>query len=149
MVSQPIATPEPTPEVFTPDETEVKMLAQMLWGEARGILSDTEKAACVWSVLNRVDDETGAWPDTIAGVLTQKHQFIGYSPDHPASDALKALAEDVLARWHQEKTEGGNVGRVLPANYFFFTGDGQRNHFRAEYQDTTNWDWSLPSPYEN
>lgn len=141
------ASSEPTP--YTPDEADVKMLAQMLWGEARGIPSDMEKAACVWCVLNRVDDESGLWSNSIAGVLEQKNQFAGYSSSHPAPDDLKALAVDVLVRWQREKVENGDVGRVLPADYFFFTGDGRNNHFRAEYQSTELWDWSLPSPYEN
>lgn len=147
--AQASASPTLVPVVYTLDEDDVEMLAQMLWGEARGIPSDMEKAACVWCVLNRVDDESGVWPNTVAEVLTQKNQFAGYSADYPATDELKALAADVMTRWQQEKTEGSGVGRVLPANYFFFTGDGQRNYFRAEYRDTETWDWLLPSPYEN
>lgn len=143
------ASPSQEPAEYEPDETEVELLARMLWGEARGIPSDMEKAACVWCVLNRVDDESGAWPDTIAGVLSQKNQFAGYSADYPATDELKALAADVLTRWHREKTEGGDVGRVLPANYRFFTGDGQNNHFRAGYKDDATWDWGLPNPYDD
>lgn len=146
---KPSVAPSLTPPAYVPDETEVELLARMLWGEARGIPSDMEKAACVWCVLNRVDDESGIWPDTVEGVLTQKNQFAGYSSDYPATDELKALAADVLTRWHREKTEGGDVGRVLPADYFFFTGDGKNNHFRAEYRSEELWDWSLPNPYEN
>ena len=41
---------------YIPDAAEVEALAKMLYGEARGVVSDTEKAACVWCVLNRVDD---------------------------------------------------------------------------------------------
>lgn len=139
----------PAPEAYKPDETEVEMLARMLWGEARGIPSDMEKAACVWCVLNRVDDESGVWPDTVAGVLEQKNQFAGYLAGYPATDELKTLAADVLTRWQREKTEGGDVGRVLPAEYTFFTGDGKNNHFRTEYRGGVTWDWSLPNPYDN
>lgn len=141
--------PQPAPEEYKPDETEVEMLARMLWGEARGIPSDMEKAACVWCVLNRVDDESGVWPDTIAGVLEQKNQFAGYSAGYPATDELKALAADVLTRWQREKVEGGDVGRVLPAEYTFFTGDGKNNNFRTEYRGGIIWNWSLPNPYDN
>lgn len=143
------ASPAIAPVVYTPDEVEVELLAKMLWGEARGIPSDMEKAACVWCVLNRVDDDSGVWPNTIAKVLAQKNQFAGYSTSYPATDELKALAADVMTRWQREKTENADVGRVLPADYFFFTGDGQNNHFRAEYKSSELWDWSLPSPYEN
>lgn len=142
-------TPKPAPEVYKPDETEVEMLARMLWGEARGVPSDMEKAACVWCVLNRIDDESGLWPDTVAEVLTQRNQFAGYSPDHPTTEELKAIAADVLIRWEREKRTGGDVGRVLPVEYTYFTGDGKNNHFRTEYRGGAVWDWSLTNPYEN
>ena len=74
------ATPTPTPAPYIPDEAEVEMLARLIWGEARGIPSDMHKAAVVWCVLNRVDAE--GWPDTVAEVVTQPHQFAGYSPDY-------------------------------------------------------------------
>ena len=45
----------PTPVIFEPVETpkpwtheEVAALAKMLWGEARGVPSETEQAACVY-----------------------------------------------------------------------------------------------------
>ena len=117
------ATLTPTPAPYIPDEAEVEMLARLIWGEARGIPSDMHKAAVVWCVLNRVDTES--WPDTVAEVVTQPHQFAGYSPNYPATEEFKAIAADVLIRWEREKREGGEVGRVLPAEYVFFTGDGE------------------------
>ena len=41
-------TPEPE---YIPDAAEVEALAKMLYGEARGIASDMEKAACFWCAL--------------------------------------------------------------------------------------------------
>lgn len=136
-----------TPAPYVPDEAEVEMLARVLWGEARGVPSDMEKAAVVWCVLNRVD--AARWPDTVAGVVTEPSQFAGYSPDYPATEELKAIAADVLTRWERERREGGDVGRVLPAEYFFFTGDGERNYFRTEFTGGTFWDWTLPNPYSS
>ena len=135
------------PAPYVPDEEDVEMLARVLWGEARGVPSDMEKAAVVWCVLNRVD--AARWPDTVAGVVTEPSQFAGYSPDYPATEELKAIAADVLTRWERERREGGDVGRVLPAEYFFFTGDGERNYFRTEFTGGTFWDWTLPNPYSS
>ncbi len=42
-----------------------------------------------------------------------------------------------------------DVGRVLPSDYLWFTGDGKRNHFRNAYRGGQIWDWSLPTPYES
>lgn len=139
-----------TPPPYVPDEAEVEMLARVLWGEARGVPSDMEKAAVVWCVLNRVD--AARWPDTVAGVVTEPSQFAGYSPDYPATEELKTIAADVLTRWERERRErreGGDVGRVLPAEYFFFTGDGERNYFRTEFMGGTVWDWTLRNPYKS
>lgn len=141
------ATMEDMPAPYIPDEAEVDMLARLIWGEARGIASDMEKAAVVWCVMNRVDAD--GWPDTVAEVVTQPFQFVGYSPDYPATEELKAIAADVLTRLEREKKEGGDVGRVLPAEYTFFTGDGAHNHFRTEFTGGVFWDWSLKNPYDD
>lgn len=143
--------PSPTPSStesapsYIPDEAEVEMLARLIWGEARGVPSDMEKAAVVWCVLNRVDAEE--WPDSVAEVIRQRGQFSGYSPDYPATRRHKEIAADVLTRWEREKAEGGDVGRVLPPEFVFFTGDGERNTFRTEYKGGVYWDWSLENPY--
>lgn len=141
------ATLEDKPAPYIPEEAEVEMLARLIWGEARGVASDMEKAAVAWCVLNRVDAD--GWPDTVAEVVTQPFQFVGYSPEYPATEDLKAIAADVLTRWEREKREGGDVGRVLPAEYVFFTGDGERNYFRAEYRGGVYWDWTLSNPYSD
>lgn len=136
-------TPEPTSVPWT--EEEAIALAQMLWGECRGVKSVTEQAACVWCVLNRCD----AYGKPVMEVLSAPQQFQGYSPNNPVWDELVALSEDVLARWYQEKDGVVDVGRVLPEDYLWFSGDGERNHFRNAYKDGVIWNWSLPSPYES
>lgn len=135
------------PAAYIPPAAEVEALAKMLYGEARGIRSDTEKAACAWVVLNRVDDPR--FPDTVLEVLEAPYQFSGYSPDYPVLPELEALAADVLIRYHAERDGEENVGRVLPAEYCFFTGDGKHNHFTIGWQDTETWGWTLESPYED
>lgn len=132
---------------YIPDAAEVEALAKMLYGEARGVSSSTEKAACVWCVLNRVDDP--AFHNTVPEVLEAPYQFAGYSADNPAPEDLKRIAADVLTRYHAEKRGEENVGRVLPAEYCFFTGDGVRNHFTIGWKDTDVWGWTLESPYED
>lgn len=142
-----VVTPEPEPEVAPQPwiDEEVIVLAKMLWGEARGVSSDTEKAACVWCVLNRVDQGYG----DITAVVTAPYQFVGYREGNPVDDELITLCIDVLTRWYAERESQVEVGRVLPANYLWFSGDGERNHFRNAYRGGDRWDWSLPSPYES
>ena len=92
---------------YIPDAAEVEALAKMLYGEARGVVSDTEKAACVWCVLNRVDDPR--FPDTVLEVVAAPYQFAGYSADYPVLPELERIAADVLTRYHEEKS-GGDTG---------------------------------------
>ena len=141
----PVISQSPSPSLSLWSEEEAVALAQMLWGEARGVLSDTEKAACVWCVLNRCD----TYGKSIIEVVSAPYQFIGYSPDNPVDEDLKALCEDVLERYFNEQAGKTDVGRVLPPDYLYFSGDGKRNHFRNEYDGGQTWDWSLPSPYES
>ena len=142
-----IAPIEEDKPAYIPDAAEVEALAKMLYGEARGVTSDTEKAACVWCVLNRVDDSR--FPDTVLEVVAAPYQFAGYSADYPVLPELERIAADVLTRYHEEKSGGENVGRVLPADYCFFTGDGEHNYFTIGWKDTETWGWTLSSPYDD
>ena len=137
----------PTPDPYIPDEAEVEMLARLIWGEARGVPSDMHKAAVVWCVLNRVDDPR--FPDTVLEVLEAPYQFAGYSADYPVLPELATLAADVLIRYHAERDGGTNVGRVLPVEYLYCTGDGRNNHFTIGWKDAETWDWCLQNPYND
>lgn len=157
----PVEAPPPEPEIMVVvryateeeqaqhDRETVEAVAQTVWGEARGC-STTEQAAVVWCILNRVDSPE--FPDdpmwVVQQVVSGYKQFSGYSPDNPVEPDLVALVEDVMARWDMEKIAVGGVGRVLPADYLYFDGDGSHNHFRRDYIRTgETWDWGLASPY--
>lgn len=129
-------------------DADAVYLAQCLWGEARGVQSQTEKAAVAWCVLNRVAHPD--FPDTVYAVLSAPNQFIGFSTGHPVDPALLALAQDVLDRWARERSGESGVGRVLPENYLWFSADGHgHNAFRSEFRGGAVWGWTLESPYEN
>lgn len=137
--------PEPAFEDWWGEEAAY--IAKTMYGEAM-VCSTTERAAVAWCILNRVDSADPFYPDDIIGVVTQSRQFHGYNAEHPVLPELYDLALDVIERWVEEKTGAEDVGRVLPAEYIFFGGDGKHNHFRTEWDGGTVWDWSLPSPYE-
>lgn len=139
-----------SPKLYT-DEDAVA-LAKTLYGEARGVgnngvVSGTcQKAAVVWCVLNRYD---AGYADSILEVCAAKGQFHGYRESHPVWDELLELSYDVLDRWNAEKNGETDVGRVLPADYYWFAGDGKFNHFRNVYRTSARWDWSLEDPYSS
>lgn len=124
----------------------VEMLARLMWSECRGVPSETERAAVVWCVLNRVD--AGGFGDSIKAVVTAKNQF-AYSAASPLDDGLYKTAEDVLKRWAAEKDGETDSGRVLPTEYLYFYGKNGRNHFRTEWRGGLTYDWALNSPYED
>ena len=136
---------EPTMDELWGEEAEY--IAKTIYGEAL-VCSTTERAAVAWCILNRVDSDDSFYPDDIIGVVTQSRQLHGYDAEHPVLPELYDLALDVIERWLQEKNGAEDAGRVLPAEYLFFSGDGTHNCFRTEWRGGTVWDWSLPSPYE-
>jgi len=149
-------------------EDDIVALAKMIWGETRGVkgftaasgryVSNTEQiAACVWTVLNRVDM---GYSDTIIGVLVAKNQFLGYDINNPVNPAFIDIARDCVIRWQLEKilAEQGisiDTGRVLPKPegddkwcWFNAASDGQHNVFKSKFKDGIKYDWSLSTPYE-
>lgn len=125
-------------------KNEIKMLAKLVYREARGVKSKAQQAAVIWCVLNRVD--TKGFPNTISKVITQKSQF-AWNSNTPVKKEFEKLAEDVVKRWLLEKKGQKNVGRTLPKSYLYFYGDGKKNYFRKTYKGKATWNWSLPSPY--
>lgn len=135
-------------EVMYYTEDEVIMVAKVLKRECGGLPSVTEQACVAWAICNRVDsDEFDG--DTISEIVTARHQFAYYS-NTEVDDELYELALDVLSRWNAERNGEVSVGRVLPKDYTYFTGDGVHNYFSNAYKGSYSiWDYSLPSPYES
>lgn len=126
------------------NEKEVALLGRAIWGEAEGVHDKAEQAAVAWCILNRVS----ATGQNIEEVVTSPNQFVGfYRVDGEVPEEFLDLAADVLSRWNLEKQGVEDVGRVLPADYFYFVGDGARNYFSKEWQSTDYWGWTLKSPY--
>lgn len=140
------------PRLYT--DEDVTVLTKMLWGEARGVSelttsngcvsSKCQQAAVIWTVLNRYD---AGYSDSITEIVTAPHQYSGYKESNPVDEELKDLVLDVLDRWNHEKNGKTDVGRVLPADYLWFRGDGTYNHFRNEYKSRSRWTWELADPY--
>ncbi len=133
-------------------ETEIDMLAKLMWNECRGVKKPAERASVVWTVLNRVDHEK--FPDTISAVIKQRSQF-AYN-DNPKIcgeknkelfEELREIAKDVVMRWLFEKQGIEDVGRVLPVDYIFFAGHDGHNWFRKK-GSRRYWKFTLPDPYE-
>ena len=140
------------PELYT--DEDIIVLAKMLYGEARGVgelnvggrcvSSKCQQAAVIWTVLNRYD---AGYSDSISRVVTAPNQFVGYRESNPVDEELMDLVKDVLDRWNDEKHGETDVGRVLPADYLWFRGDGKYNHFRNSYNGGNRWNWEMEDIY--
>ena len=106
-------------------EETITVLAKVLHAEAGGVQSTTNRASVLWCVFNRSD----AWGKSPIAIATAPSQFAYRRGEVPSSKDF-ALTYDVMDRWLKEK-EGVNSGRVLPASYLYFIGDGRVNHFRV------------------
>ena len=139
-------------DLYIPTEAEVKKLTQCMYGEDRGP-NITSRAAVAWCVLNRIDAGNDFENTTTISKAINPGQFEGYSPYNPVWTSLQNLAIDVISRWLSEKIGCSDIGRVLPAEYTFFSSDGHlHNVFRTTWhswdQSCKFYDWSLPSPYD-
>lgn len=118
------------------DPADMRRLAQMVWGEARGVELKVEQEAVIWCVFNRIDDHR--FPDTIAEVCTQS-QFHGYDPDNPVEPEFYDMALRVWNEWNRLHLGDPTAVRTLPVEYVYFHGDGERNWFRTEYEEFENF----------
>lgn len=147
---QPAPTEQPCPitaeEIAMLAKTLGKEAAVVSWNGTRwGMTPRARQAAVAWIAYNRL--ETGEWGDTLAEVLSYPNAF-AYDPDAPVYASMQTLAEDVTARWWRERQGATDVGRVIPSDYLFFSGDGRENYFRKQFTDTGEyWNWVLADPY--
>lgn len=118
------------------DPADMRRLAQMVWGEARGVELKVEQEAVIWCVFNRIDDPR--FPDTIAEVCTQS-QFHGYDPDNPVEPEFYDMALSVWNEWNRLHLGDPTAVRTLPVEYVYFHGDGERNWFRTEHEEFENF----------
>lgn len=135
-------------------EDDVIAAAKMVWGEAGAvpdikngntvISTKCQQAATIWTALNRYD--MGGF-SSIKAVIANPGAYHAYFESNPATDELVELARDVLDRWNREKNGETDVGRVLPADYIYFHGDGTHNYFRNEFEGGTRWAWDYGDPY--
>lgn len=132
------------------DKEIIDMLAKTVWGEARGC-GDTQKAAVVWCILNRVDSDR--FPNDIKSVIeqTNPNQFKGYNESYPVEEEIVNLVEDVLIRYGHEKNGDfvGSSGRVLPKEYLFFRAKDGVNVYRTGNSTTDYWAWAWGTPYNS
>ena len=87
---------------------DAKQIARVLYGVRTNNAADLR--TLVWCVLNRVDNKS--YPNTIAEVVAQEHQWMGYSDSNPVLDDLFNIAYGEVEIWY------GGI-RPCPPDYVF------------------------------
>lgn len=75
---------------------DAKMIAKVLYGVKGN--NENDLRTLVWCVLNRVDNK--GYPGTVAEVVAQDRQWMGYSDSNPVLDDLYNLALGELDIWY-------------------------------------------------
>lgn len=107
---------------------ELIMVAQTLWGEARGCSTD-EQMLVAWCICNRATERN----QSIEQVVTAAGQFHGYNSSNPVEDQLLEAAEQVLQAWSRNETAMVLHPYATNSNYQYFYSDGKHNWFREEF----------------
>ena len=126
----PVVTPTPPPpppveiREYNHNSADVETLARLLWSSP--LRGEEQKTALLWVALNRVDDQSGLFGDSISEVVT-KSEFSFFDKRAHLSDENLSIARDVLNAWKSRK-EGCYIGRHVPANglYIRFMGESNR-----------------------
>lgn len=109
------------------------MMAQTLYGEAAlPWITSAQQSMVIWCILNRYDSGEPWFSDgygDLYHIITKPGQFQGYNPSHPVLEECREIVDDVIDRYIAEKLGETDVGRTLPADIPYFTGDGEHNSF--------------------
>ena len=127
----PVVTPTPPPPLpveireYNHNSADVETLARLLWSSP--LRDEDAKETLLWVVLNRVDDQSGLFGDSISEVVT-KSEFGFFDRKAHLSETNMEIAKDVLDAWMSRKA-GCYIGRHVPANglYIRFTGENNRS----------------------
>jgi hypothetical protein len=121
--------PEPT---YT--DEELKMLAQMVWGEDRG-QDPEEQALVIWTAFQQVDAGGDfAKYNTLYDVITKRDNFAGYRKGNPIDPEIYELCAAEAAKWWHgvDPPTHGIYAPTVP--YLFFSGRDGHNWFRRDWR---------------
>lgn len=117
-------------------QAEADALAKLLYGYKDN--SDKDLHTLVWCALARADST--AYPGTVADVVAQPKQWMGYSDKNPIRDAYREIALAELEKWHSGEYPEGWSSRLVYAHWE--PGDVVLRDTWENTSRTTWWRWS-------
>lgn len=114
-------------------EEDVTLLATTIYAEA-GICDEMEKYRVGTVIVNRVNDTTDTFEDTVEGVIYQKGQFGSVGSDawnHGPTDTEIEIAQDIL--------EGA---RVFPSQVVWFNNESPYGelYYTSDWHEFSGWE---------
>lgn len=101
-----------------PEANEQYLLALCMWREARG---ETPLGQILVGqvIINRRNDKRKRWPNSIAGVVTQKLQFSAFNRNDPNSTLFPVSSDSVFDFcWHAAGMLLAASKPITPANHY-------------------------------
>lgn len=129
------------------------VIAQIVTNEIGGLTKTTawttvelERAAVVWTIVNRCDLAAGASAEALFEAATAENQFAWFGEISEIFPGCSEIAVDVLCRvvllehlvssGHDSQAAAEMVGKLHDCRWF--GGDGEHNYFRETYEITGN-----------
>lgn len=129
------------------------VIAQIVTNEIGGLTEEDawttvelERAAVVWTIVNRCDLTAGASAEELFGAATAENQFAWFGEISEIFPGCSEIAVDVLCRvvllehmvssGHDSQAAAEMVGKLHDCRWF--GGDGEHNYFRETYEITGN-----------
>lgn len=118
----PVPTPAPTPKpdpaklpCYAYDEADLRCLSRAIWSiTPKNPTWETKLALCE-VVLNRVEDESGVFENSVRYVLLQKGEFRDYDPEAHRSERNDEIADYALRAWIHAKNGDRSYKLVPPS----------------------------------
>lgn len=122
-VKRPRRDADEYPRNYKLSNKEVDKIAQLLWSSP--LRNKSAKETLVWVVLNRVDDRSGTFGNSIDEVV-KTSEFSFYDRHAHISDKNREIVRGVMQAWYAEK-DGYYVGSHCPKHGVYIRFEGENN----------------------
>jgi hypothetical protein len=97
-----VEAPTATPELTIPPQyiREAEALARVLYGIRDNSVRD--QRTYIWCILNRVDNPSREFANTLTEVISKPGQWMFYDPSNPILEEQYQIALQEVTIWHEE-----------------------------------------------
>ena len=111
-----IDTPRPELPLYDYPAEDARCLSRGIWSVCPVNPTASTRLAFCEVVQNRVDDQSGAYANSVRYVLLQRGEFLDYRPDCVRSKQNNAVADYAMRSWMHAQLTGDRSYRLTPAS---------------------------------